>query len=81
MPANRVAGHRVSRLIVTTSQACEMQLRIPLSLLAGSIKHVKTQAEGAKHWFLVRQISIISRNLFPPRTLFKPYKNRLGHFT
>lgn len=25
-----------------------------------------------KYWFLVRQISIISRNLFSPRTLFKP---------
>jgi len=57
-----------------------MKLRIPLSLLAGSIKHVKTQAEGAKHWFLVRQISIISRNLVHPH-FFKPYINRLGHFT
>lgn len=46
-----------------------MELRIPLSLLAGSIKHVKTQAEGAKHWFLVRQISIISRNLVHPHFL------------
>ncbi len=46
-----------------------MRLRIPLSPPTASIKHAKRGADSAKHWFLVRQISIISRNLIHPQLL------------
>ncbi|EFE08088.1 hypothetical protein CIT292_08607 [Citrobacter youngae ATCC 29220] len=49
-----------------------MRLRIPLSPLTASIKHAKRGVDTAKHWFLVRQISIISRNLIHPQFINKP---------
>ncbi|EPE9084548.1 hypothetical protein ACSN29_004897, partial [Salmonella enterica] len=58
---NVLTGHRVSGI----DNSYEMRLRIPLSPPAGSIKHTKRGVDSAKHWFLARQVSIISRNYFP----------------